>query len=72
VKSLIRKTPEGLKSRDRLIHPSNAEWEELSTLLNYLLGFFELKFKGGLHEAFRFFEHNERGKITEITFIRGF
>jgi hypothetical protein len=72
LKSIIRKLPEGIKSRDRLHHPITAEWEELTTLLNYLLGFFELKFKNGLHEAFRFFEHNEQGRITEIAFIRGF
>lgn len=72
IKSLITKIPEGVKARDKMHHPPLPDWEEISTLLSYLLGFFELKFKKGLYEAFKFFEHNEHGKITEIAFIRGF
>lgn len=46
----------GHKARDRLRHPRNKQWEELSAILTYLSGQFEMKFKNGLREAFIFFD----------------
>jgi hypothetical protein len=45
---MIEEKPMGIKARDPIKHPRNAQWERLSSLLTFLASFFEMKFRGGL------------------------
>jgi hypothetical protein len=71
VKHMIEEKPMGIKARDPIKHPRNPPWERMSALLTYLASFFEMKFRGGLVQAFAFLDLNRNGQLSFYEWLHG-